>query len=123
MAEKKTRAKHVGYAAQREFCRNNKHTYIEKFDGDPILMCMYPFPDPYHKRGVCRANTCTDMREIPQDITVEDEEAIKAADDSAQDTICLEVEPVRTEDDVYSSGIGEPTTDLDTTHMPCPSND
>ncbi len=72
MTEKK-RSKHVGFAGQREFCRNNKHTYMEKFDGlQPVLMCNYPFIDPYHKKGVCRANTCTDMREIPEEITEAD---------------------------------------------------
>jgi DNA-directed RNA polymerase subunit L len=78
---KKVRSKHVGYAAQREFCRNNNHTYTEKLNsltklivcGEAVLMCNYPFPDPYHKKGVCRASTCTDMREIPAEITEADE--------------------------------------------------
>jgi hypothetical protein len=74
MEDKKVRPKHVGFAGQREFCRNNKHAYTEKINETPVLMCNYPFPDPYHKKGVCRANTCTDMREIPQEITEADAE-------------------------------------------------
>jgi hypothetical protein len=70
---KKARAKHIGFSGQREFCRNNDHTYTEKFGGEQVLMCNYPFPDIHHKKGVCRANTCTDMREIPQEITDADE--------------------------------------------------
>ena len=77
--QKKVRAKHVGYAGQREFCRNNGHTYTEKFTEQTVLMCNYPFPDIHHKKGVCRANTCTDMREIkavevPQEIIEADKE-------------------------------------------------
>lgn len=66
--EKKARSKHVGFSAQREQCRLNKYTYTEKINGLPVLLCNYPFPQPEHKKGVCRANTCTDMREIPDDI-------------------------------------------------------
>jgi len=87
MTEKKTRAKHVGYAGQREFCRNNKHTYIEKFNGDPVLMCNYPFSDPYHKKGVCRAATCTDMRQIPKEITDADDALGEVATDKAEETV------------------------------------
>jgi hypothetical protein len=70
--KKKVRAKHIGFSGQREFCRNNDHTYTEKFGGEQVLMCNYPFPDIHHRKGVCRANTCTDMREIPAEITEAD---------------------------------------------------
>jgi hypothetical protein len=79
-AKKKVRAKHVGFSGQREFCRNNEHTYTEKFSGEQVLMCNYPFPDIFHKKGVCRANTCTDMREIPQEITEADAAAVKGSE-------------------------------------------
>ncbi len=68
MTEKAKRKKHVSYQAQREQCRLNKYTYEEKIGGAPYLMCNYPFPSPNHKKGLCKANLCTDMREIPDDI-------------------------------------------------------
>ena len=77
MAEKKNgRSKHVSYPAQREQCRLNKHTYIEKCGtcGQKHLMCNYPFPQPDHKKGFCKAVTCTDMRTIPEEIVEADEE-------------------------------------------------
>ncbi len=73
MTEKKVRGKHIGYGAQREQCRLNKYTYIEKINGTPVLFCNYPFTDPTHKKGLCKASTCTDMREIPADILAADE--------------------------------------------------
>ncbi len=67
----KTKSKHVSFQAQREQCRLNKYTYIEKCGSckAPVLMCNYPFLDPSHKKGVCRASTCTDMRKtLAEDI-------------------------------------------------------
>lgn len=109
---KKARVKHVGYAGQREFCRNNKHTYVEKFKGDPVLMCNYPFPDIHHKKGVCRANTCTDMREIPSEIS----------DMDAENELAKEI----AEDDLATQNIGVERTGadhVDSTIMPSPSNE
>jgi hypothetical protein len=62
------RPKHVSFAKQREWCRLNKHTYTEKCGNckTPILMCNYPFINPDHKKGFCKASTCTDMREIAE---------------------------------------------------------
>ncbi len=61
-------AKHVSFPNQREQCRLNKFTYTEKCTcGIVTLMCNYPFPDPKHKKGVCRASTCTDMRKTLAD--------------------------------------------------------
>lgn len=74
MPEKKIRSKHIGYNAQREQCRINKYTYIEKINGVPYLFCNYPFPQPEHKKGICKAGTCTDMREIPHDVVAADED-------------------------------------------------
>ncbi len=73
MTEKKARGKHIGYTAQREQCRLNKYTYIEKINGAGILFCNYPFDTATHKKGLCKASTCTDMREIPSDILAADE--------------------------------------------------
>jgi hypothetical protein len=59
----KGKSKYVSFAAQREQCRLNKYTYTEKCACDIVtLMCNYPFSETTHKKGVCRANTCTDMR-------------------------------------------------------------
>lgn len=120
MADKKVRTKHVGYAAQREFCRNNKHTYIEKFSGDPVLMCNYPFPDPYHKKGVCRANTCTDMREIP------DVDPVAHKGESGDDLTDKVLDDVAAIDADNAETAGEelqPEESKIETIMPCASND
>ncbi len=110
MTERK-RSKHVGFAAQREFCRNNKHTYMEKIAGDSVLMCNYPFPDPYHKKGVCKANTCTDMREIPEEVTQADEDLSKEVVED--DKVEVPGDEEKTPEEVKSGN--------DT--MPCPSNE
>ncbi len=76
MAEKKTnRKKHISYPKQREQCRLNKHTYIEKCDtcGQKFLMCAYPSSDPDFKKGFCKASTCTTIREIPDEVVEADE--------------------------------------------------
>lgn len=70
--DKKVRSKHIGYSAQREQCRLNKYTYIEKINGAAVLFCNYPFDAPGHKKGLCKAGTCTDMREIPADVVAAD---------------------------------------------------
>jgi hypothetical protein len=125
--KKKVRAKHVGFSGQREFCRNAGHTYIEKFSGDPVLMCNYPFPDPYHKKGVCRANTRTDMREIPEQTEADSvlDEAIIANDEEVLThegngevsdsekvvnfgTFAEEAANKADHEEVYNSGLGEP---------------
>ncbi len=122
------RSKHVGFAAQREFCRNNKHTYTEKFkDGvvantlEPVLMCNYPFPDPYHKKGVCRANTCTDMREIPEEIVYADEKI--EVPQEGQNTPGEVVETVPEERKVPTCDELDANTLADSGDMPCPSNE
>ncbi len=71
----KSRNKYVSFPQQREQCRLNKYTYIEKCGSckTPVLMCNYPFGDPKHKKGVCKASTCTDLRTIPADIIEADE--------------------------------------------------
>lgn len=75
MEAKKARKKYVGFSAQREQCRLNKYTYTEKCScGMVTLMCNYPFTEPAHKKGVCRANTCTDMRTLPDEIVEADRE-------------------------------------------------
>lgn len=59
----KGKNKYVSFAAQREQCRLNKFTYTEKCScGIVSLMCNYPFGTANHKKGMCRASTCTDMR-------------------------------------------------------------
>ncbi len=70
------KSKHVSFPAQREQCRLNKFTYTEKCScGMVTLMCNYPFPEPTHKKGICRANTCTDMRKtLAEDINEISEE-------------------------------------------------
>ncbi len=73
MTDKKVRGKHIGYGAQREQCRLNKYTYIEKINGAPVLFCNYPFTEHDHKKGLCKAGTCTDMREIPADVVAADD--------------------------------------------------
>ena len=73
-------AKHVSFPNQREQCRLNKFTYTEKCTcGIVTLMCNYPFTDPKHKKGVCRASTCTDMRKtLADDINaISGEEVVK----------------------------------------------
>jgi hypothetical protein len=72
MSDKKVRSKHIGYNAQREQCRLNSYTYIEKINGVPVLFCNYPFSQIDHKKGLCKASTCTDMREIPADVVAAD---------------------------------------------------
>lgn len=64
------KGKHVSFPNQREQCRLNKYTYTEKCScGIITLMCNYPFTEPGHKKGVCRASTCTDMRKtLAEDI-------------------------------------------------------
>jgi hypothetical protein len=122
---KKLKPKHIGYSGQREFCRNNKHTYIERFVGEPHLMCNYPFPDIHHKKGVCRASTCTDMREIPAEISDADLENELAKEISASDAegkkvpTCDEVD----QNTLADSGEGQEADHVDSTIMPSPSND
>jgi hypothetical protein len=111
---KKARLKHVGYAAQREFCRNNKHTYIERFVGEPVTMCNYPFPSIHHKKGVCRASTCTDMREIPAEISDADLE-----NELSKVPSCDEVDL----NTLADSGEGKIEEHIDSTIMPAPSNE
>ena len=75
--QKPIRKKYVSFAAQREQCRLNKYTYTETCDcGKVTLMCNYPFPDPTHRKGCCRANTCTDMRTLPDEIVEADKEQV-----------------------------------------------
>jgi hypothetical protein len=69
--------KYESFATQRESCRLNKYAYTEKIDlaGGaklPVLFCNYPFGDPHHKKGVCKASTCTDMRAVPQEVVIAD---------------------------------------------------
>jgi hypothetical protein len=128
MADKKVRPKHFGYGAQREFCRNNKHTYIEKFSGDPVLMCNYPFTDPFHKKGVCRASTCTDMREIPSEITTADEASEPIAHkgepgDELSSTAMDDAASTDTDNAGKEEPELQPEEPKDTSFMPCPSND
>ncbi len=115
------RSKHVGFVAQREFCRNNKHTYMEKFSGDSVLMCNYPFPDPYHKKGVCRANACTDMREIPEEIVYADEK-IEVPQDG-ENTPKEVVETVPEKRKVPTCDELDANTLSDSGDMPCPENE
>lgn len=98
MSEKK-RSKHIGFNAQREQCRLNKYTYTEKVNSIPVLFCNYPFPQPEHKKGICRANTCTDMREIPDDVVDADNSESSLSD----------VVPVPESDDA----VGKEVTDND----------
>ncbi len=108
MSEKKTRSKHIGYNAQREQCRLNKYTYIENISSlggsikMPVLFCNYPFSQPEHKKGLCKASTCTDMREIPDDVVLADSKI-----------------------EVPQDGKNTPgdTTAINTTEMPCPRNE
>ncbi len=95
------RSKHISYGAQREQCRLNKYTYIEKINGIPVLFCNYPFTNATHKKGLCKASTCTDMREIPADVV--------AADQSSKNTPET-VEPTAGENSIE-------------TEMPCPTNE
>lgn len=60
--------KYTSFANQRESCRLDKKTYVEKINGDSILFCNYPFTDPTHKKGLCLARTCTDLRQIPKEV-------------------------------------------------------
>ncbi len=72
--------KYTSFANQRESCRLDKKTYVEKVNGEAVLFCNYPFTDPTHKKGLCLARTCTDLREIPQEVVDADalaKEAIK----------------------------------------------
>lgn len=113
MTEKKARSKHIGYNAQREQCRLNKYTYIEKINGVPVLFCNYPFGDPTHKKGLCKAGTCTDMREIPGDVLAADND-IAARD--AQEQEAYEASH-REAQEPYDKSVE------DTTDMPCPRNE
>ena len=106
MTDKKVRSKHVGYTAQREQCRLNKYTYTENVGGCVVLFCNYPFNDPYHKKGICRANTCTDMREIPADVV--------AADDRVE----VPERKVPTCDELDATTM----SDSGESDMPCPNN-
>ncbi len=122
MKDKKTRSKHIGYSAQREQCRLNKFTYIEKINGAPVLFCNYPFEDISHKKGICKAGTCTDMREIPADILAADEGTPKPM------TIVVEDDKVEVPGENTTGTTGEDvdgTTGegVDGTKMPCPSNE
>ncbi len=85
---KKSRPKHISFQQQREQCRLNKFTYIEKCGGckTPVLMCNYPFESPVHKKGVCKASTCTDMRTIPPEIVQADEKEVEKATEAGCDT-------------------------------------
>lgn len=97
------KGKHVSFPNQREQCRLNKYTYTEKCAcGILTLMCNYPFEDPKHKKGICRANTCTDMRKtlagdvdaIEETMAPSTEE--KLGDDAlidAKDNIASDTEP------------------------------
>jgi hypothetical protein len=66
----KTKSKYISFAKQREWCRLNKYTYTEKCGCGVIsLMCNYPFDVSSHKKGMCRASTCTDMRkQVAEDV-------------------------------------------------------
>jgi hypothetical protein len=77
-----TKKKHVSFPQQREQCRLNKFTYIEKVGSlkEPLLFCNYPFPEPTHKKGICKASLCTDMREIPDDILAADDKEAATAE-------------------------------------------
>ena len=114
MPEKKVRSKHIGYNAQREQCRLNKYTYIEKVNGAPVLFCNYPFTKPEHKKGICKASTCTDMREIPADIV--------AADNKVEVPGEREVSTCKEVDANTLADSGEGQTE-DATKMPCPKNE
>ncbi len=75
--------KYTSYPAQREVCRLNKgQTYTEVVGGAKLLFCNYPFTNPHHRKGLCKASTCTDLRQIPQEIVDIDEEASKTTEDS-----------------------------------------
>lgn len=76
----KQRKKHISFAAQRERCRLNKWTYVEKCpDCDTkILMCGYPSTDHEFKHGFCKASTCTSIREIPDEVTKADMEMVES---------------------------------------------
>ncbi len=81
------KGKYVSFANQREQCRLNKYTYEDKCEcGIITLMCNYPFSDPKHKKGKCRASTCTDMRKtLAEDIkAIAGMEADVIKDDIAQ---------------------------------------
>jgi hypothetical protein len=105
----KGKSKYVSFAAQREQCRLNKFTYTEKCGcGIVSLMCNYPFDDTKHKKGMCRASTCTDMRKTLADdvdaILGEEappEEVIK--DESGGLVACKAEEP-QTGDNIDDSG-------------------
>jgi hypothetical protein len=69
--------KYDSFASQREKCRNNGYAYTEKIDlADgykmPVLFCNYPFEDPSHKKGLCVAKTCTDLRKKPAPAPTQD---------------------------------------------------
>jgi hypothetical protein len=88
--------KYDSFATQREKCRNNGYAYTEKIDlADgykmPVLFCNYPFEDPSHKKGLCVAKTCTDLRKKPAPAPTQDAdvppEVLKA--DKEQETEAL----------------------------------
>lgn len=72
MTEKTVSKKRIGFNMQREQCRMNNYTYIEKVSGLRVLFCNYPFDERTHRKGICKASTCTDMREIPEDVLTAD---------------------------------------------------
>jgi hypothetical protein len=65
--------KYLSFATQREDCRLDGKTYTEKIHGAKILFCNFPFTDIHHKRGLCKASTCTDLRQIPEEVVRADE--------------------------------------------------
>jgi hypothetical protein len=138
----KVRSKHIGYNAQREQCRLNKYTYIEKIFGVPVLCCNYPFDKPTHKKGLCKASTCTDMREIPDDVVAADKGKISSAEIinpnynqgkpmSAGDNADA---PDKNKEESFDDGAERITEEMnkedsmglnteDKTEMPCPENE
>ncbi len=121
MTDKKARSKHIGYGAQREQCRLNKYTYTEKVNGVFTLFCNYPFPQPEHKKGLCKANTCTDMREIPADVVAADEKVVPTCKELDANTLADSGEGKEVQ---HSMGLEEETfSSEDQTEMPCPTNE
>ncbi len=111
--------KYTSFAAQRESCRLNKFAYTEKieFGGGaklPILFCNYPFLDPSHKKGLCKASTCTDLRQIPSEVVEAD---TQGTDDVKAVPTCDQVDATTLAD----SGAGEQEKET-ADDMACPDN-
>jgi hypothetical protein len=112
MTDKKTvkKKKHVSYPQQREQCRLNKFTYEEKIGTQRYLMCNYPFPQPVHKKGLCKASLCTDMREIPDDILAADDKEAEPvgpkgeAGDDLSDEVMDEAANINSECETFDEG-------------------